>query len=120
MTAFFYGREDIIPEMFRRLLNTLYGAKHNDDRLRHFIYYVDRHIELDGDSHGPKGRELLDGLVAESPHTQERVLHAACSSIQARIGLWNGTLIKLRTSRAVSTNQRSPHFVPSAVFSSIA
>jgi len=26
--------------MFRRLLYTLYGAKQNDDRLRHFIYYI--------------------------------------------------------------------------------
>src|SRR6185295_1118801 len=62
LAAFFYGREDIIPEMFRRLLNTLYGAKNDDDRMRHFIYYIDRHIELDGDSHGPKGRQLLADL----------------------------------------------------------
>jgi hypothetical protein len=44
LAAFFYGREDIISEMFRRLQNTLYGARHNSDRLRHFIYYIDRHI----------------------------------------------------------------------------
>jgi hypothetical protein len=101
LAAFFYGREDIIPEMFRRLLKTLYGTKHNNDRLRHFIYYIDRHIELDGDSHGPMGRELLENLVAGSPHRHERVLHAACNSIQARIELWNGTLSKLRNSRSV-------------------
>ena len=96
LAAFFYGREDIIPEMFRRLLDTLYGAGHNNDRLRHFIYYVNRHIELDGDSHGPMGRELLNDLIANSPHRVEQVRRAACSSIEARIGLWNGTLNKLR------------------------
>ena len=99
LAAFFYGREDIIPEMFRRLLDTLYGAKHNNDHLRHFIYYIDRHIELDGDSHGPKGRELIEDLVANSPHRGERALRAACNSIKAPIGLWNGTLSKLRNSR---------------------
>ena len=98
LAAFFYGREDIIPEMFRRLLDTLYGAGHNNDRLRHFIYYIDRHIELDGDSHGPMGRELLDDLVADSPHRGERALHAACGSIKARIELWDGTLSKIRDS----------------------
>src|ERR1700719_4170507 len=101
LAAFFYGREDIIPEMFRRLLNTLYGAKHNSDRLRHFIYYIDRHIELDGDSHGPMGRELLEDLLANSPHRVEQARCAACSSIEARIRLWNGTLSKLRNSRSM-------------------
>jgi hypothetical protein len=101
LAAFFYGREDIIPEMFRRLLDTLYDAKHNNDCLRHFIYYIDRHIELDGDSHGPKGRELLTDLIANSPHRGEQALRAACRSIEARIGLWNGTLSKLRNSHGV-------------------
>jgi hypothetical protein len=99
LAAFFYGREDVIPEMFRRLLDTLYGAKNNNARLRHFIYYIDRHIELDGGSHGPMGRELLSDLIANSPHRGERALQAACSSIEARIRLWNGTLSKLRNSR---------------------
>jgi hypothetical protein len=101
LAAFFYGREDIIPDMFRRLLNRLYDTKHNDDRLRHFIYYIDRHIELDGDSHGPKGRELLEDVVGNVPDRHERAVRAACSSIKARIGLWNGTLSTLRNSRGV-------------------
>src|SRR6201987_4687679 len=98
LAAFFHGREDIIPEMFSRLQKTLPRAKH-DDPLRHFIYYIDRHIELDGDSHGPMGRELLDDLVANSPDRGERARRAACGSIKARIGLWNGTLNKLRNGR---------------------
>jgi hypothetical protein len=99
LAAFFYGREDIIPEMFRRILKTLRGAGHDNHRLRHFIYYIDRHIELDGDSHGPKGRELLEDLVADSPRRDERARRAACDSIKARIDLWDGALSKLRAMR---------------------
>jgi hypothetical protein len=96
LAAFFYGREDIIPEMFRRLLKTLYGANHENNDLRHFIYYIDRHIELDGDTHGPKGKELLENLLKSSPDKAKRAMRTACSSIEARIALWNGTLSKLR------------------------
>jgi hypothetical protein len=99
LAAFFYGREDIIPEMFSRLQKTLPSAKADNDPLRHFIYYIDRHIELDGDSHGPMGRELLEGLVANSPERDERALRAACNSIKARIELWNGTLTTIRDMR---------------------
>ena len=106
LAAFFYGREDIIPEMFSRLQKTLPGARHDNDNdpLRHFIYYIDRHIELDGDSHGPMGRELLEDLLANSPHRVERARRAACSSIEARIRLWNGTLGKLRNCRNVGSS----------------
>ena len=96
LAAFFYGREDIIPEMFRRLVKTLYGANCENHDLRHFIYYIDRHIELDGDSHGPKGKELLEDLLKNSPDKAQRAMRAACSSIEARIAFWNGTLNKLR------------------------
>ena len=100
LAAFFFGREDIIPEMFSRLQKTVLSTTHDKDRLRHFIYYVERHIELDGDSHGPMGRELLEGRVADSPQRNEWALRAACNSIQARIDLWNGTLGSLREMRA--------------------
>jgi hypothetical protein len=101
LAAFFYGREDIIPEMFHRLVKTLCGAKHDEHDLRHVIYYIERHIELDGDSHGPKGKELLEDLLRNSRDKAERVMLAACGSIEARIALWNGTLSKLRAGRNV-------------------
>jgi hypothetical protein len=44
-----------------------------------------RGVKTDGDSHGPKGRELLEDLVADSPQKDERALRAACHSIKARI-----------------------------------
>ena len=100
LAAFFYGREDIIPEMFSRLQKTFIGARYDNASLRHFVYYIERHIELDGDNHGPMGRELLEGLVADSPERSERALRAACNSIEARIELWNGTLSTLRERRA--------------------
>ena len=100
VAAFFHGREDVIPEMFSRLQKTLPGARGDKDPLRHFIYYIERHIELDGDSHGPMGRELLEGLVAGSSERDERALRSACNSIKARIELWNGTLSTLRNKRA--------------------
>jgi hypothetical protein len=98
LAAFFYGREDIIPDMFRRLLSTLYSAKQDNDRVRNFIYYIDRHIELDGDSHGPMGRELLEDIIADAPQKRARALQAASTAIKARIELWNGTLNALHNS----------------------
>jgi hypothetical protein len=97
LAAFFYGREDIIPEMFQRLLRTLFGTLQENGSLANFVYYMNRHIELDGDSHGSKGRELLNDLVAKAPEKGERARRAACNSIIARIGLWNGILRKVHS-----------------------
>ena len=93
--------------MFSRLQKTLPGMKHDNDRLRHFIYYIDRHIELDGDSHGPKGKELLEDLLKTSPDKAKRAMRTACSSIEARIDLWNGTLGKLRDGHNLGSAARA-------------
>jgi hypothetical protein len=57
---FFFGREDVIPEMFERLLRLWGDAK---AEVPHFAYYLERHIELDGGSHGPWAREMLTSLA---------------------------------------------------------
>jgi hypothetical protein len=106
LAAFFHGREDIIPEMFRRLLTSLYDVKYDNHDLRHLIYYIDRHIELDGDSHGPKGRALLEHLVANSPDKAAQAMRAARGSIEARIALWDGTLSAILDGRSAKSCSR--------------
>jgi hypothetical protein len=91
--AFFYGREDVIPEMFENLQQSWQPA--NSGMPSYFDYYIRRHIELDGDSHGPMGKELLGRLVSGSPEKAKRANLSAAASIEQRIHLWNGTLQKI-------------------------
>ena len=58
--AFALGREHIIPEMFRALLDKMKISREDAEV---FHYYLDRHIELDGDHHGPGA---ADGRAAWS------------------------------------------------------
>ena len=55
----------------------------------------------------PRGVSCSNDLVANSPHRQARALRAACRSINARIGLWNGTMSKLRANRSVAAPSKT-------------
>src|SRR5260370_29726701 len=75
LAAFFYGRADIIPELFSRLRKILPGARNTNEHLRHFFYYIERHIELDGDIHTPIMRYHLVVLFQDSPPKDTRALY---------------------------------------------
>jgi Protein of unknown function (DUF3050) len=84
--AFFFGREDIIPEMFQRLLGLWGDAK---AEVPHFAYSLKRHIELDGDSHGPWAREMLTMLAGQRESNWQKAAGAAQRAIISRIQLWD-------------------------------
>jgi hypothetical protein len=92
MASFFYGREDIIPRMFSNLLERW---RIGSDRAPLFVYYLNRHIEVDSDQHGPAAKAILDAATADDPLREQEVLSAARQSIEARIKLWDGLLISL-------------------------
>ena len=56
---FTFGREDLIPDMFMPLLE---GINSKNNELNKLIYYFKRHIEVDGDMHGPMSMEMLSYL----------------------------------------------------------
>jgi hypothetical protein len=84
--AFFFGREDVIPEMFRRLLGLWGDAK---AEVPHFAYYLERHVELDGGSHGPWAQEMLTALAGQRTSNWQKAAIAAQRAITSRIQLWN-------------------------------
>jgi hypothetical protein len=87
--AFALGREHIIPLMFRQLLQQL-GVTQNDAKA--FYYYLDRHIELDGDHHGPLSLEMLNTLCDNDPQKIQEAKESAIRAIEARIAFWDQLL----------------------------
>ncbi len=85
--AFFYGREEIIPDMFNVILDEIGGAeKAHIGRLK---YYLQRHIELDGDEHGPLANRLLEFLCDKDPAKIAEAKQTAARCLRSRIALWD-------------------------------
>ncbi len=90
--AFALGREHIIPGMFRALLRRM-GITEQDAPTFH--YYLNRHIHLDADFHGPISLQLLDELCGGEAARLKEAAAAATAAIEARILFWDGILAAL-------------------------
>jgi hypothetical protein len=90
--SFFHGRENVIPRMFAGLLDN-WGVTREAAPL--FVYYLDRHIALDSEEHGPAGEALITELVGEDEARQEALLSAALAALKQRGQLWDGLLSHL-------------------------
>jgi hypothetical protein len=89
--VFCFGREDIIPDMFQRLLSSFELAGMKVPRL---AYYIRRHIELDGDHHGPLTRKMVN-LLCDTPAATLAATRSAERAISLRLQLWDGVLAEL-------------------------
>lgn len=87
--AFALGREHIIPGMFRSFLQRM-GISEQQAPLFH--YYLNRHIHLDADFHGPISLQLLDELCAGDAIKLQEAEAGARAAIEARILFWDGIL----------------------------
>lgn len=85
--VFTFGREDLIPGMFISFVREL--NKSSRDNAGIFQYYLERHIEVDGDHHSQLAYEMTVQLCGDNETYWAEALEAVQSSLQARINLWN-------------------------------
>ena len=90
-SAFTFGREDLIPDMFTSIVKE-YNTNNNLDK---FVYYLNRHIELDGGEHGPLALELIASLCGSNDKKWKEVEQTAIRCLDARKSLWDAILNKL-------------------------
>ena len=91
--AFTFGREDLIPDMFRSLVHDLNAQKAG--ALAMFVWYLERHIEVDGEDHGPLSLKMVADICGADAVRWEEAGAAAEAALRARIGLWDSILVEM-------------------------
>lgn len=86
--VFTFGREDLIPQMFLSMINEL-GTEWQE-ALSVFKYYLERHIEVDGDHHSQLALSMTEELLGNDSEKWAEATEAVKASLMRRIALWDG------------------------------
>ncbi|WP_442590584.1 DUF3050 domain-containing protein [Pedobacter sp. AW31-3R] len=86
--AFTFGREDLIPNMFVSIVGDL--NRKFPEQLSLIKYYLDRHIEVDGDHHSHLALDMTAELCGDDEDFWRAAEEVTIASLQQRIHLWNG------------------------------
>ncbi|CAG5090881.1 Oidioi.mRNA.OKI2018_I69.PAR.g12748.t1.cds [Oikopleura dioica] len=90
MAAFLFGREDPIPKMFQSIIDNKILS--DDKKLECFRLYLQRHIDVDGDDHGPLAFAALSEICGDDETKWEEATAAAKNAIERRIDFWTAIL----------------------------
>lgn len=96
--SFCHGRENLLPDVFTAVRSNVDEALADAPIFKH---YLDRHITLDHDEHGPLALKLLAALCGNDPNREAEADKVGVSAIEARIALWDGILADIKESTSV-------------------
>jgi hypothetical protein len=88
--VFTFGREDVIPDMFIRILDEI-GSEFPGS-IDTFRYYIERHIEVDGGHHKALAHRMVENLCGDDSGKWEEARTAAENSLEHRVALWDSVV----------------------------
>lgn len=88
--VFTFGREDLIPDMFLGMVKELSATF--PEQLSVFRYYLERHIEVDGDHHSHLAMEMVTELCGSDAQKWAEATQASLEALQSRKKLWDAVL----------------------------
>jgi hypothetical protein len=91
--AFTVGREQAIPAMFMKIIEQLHEP--SDHPMTKLLYYLQRHVSIDGDKHGPIAAKMLENLCGDAVDRWLDATGTAVMALQARKRLWDAVAERL-------------------------
>jgi len=91
--SFTFGREDLIPNMFFSMVNDLNSTQ--ADKVSIFKYYLERHIEVDGDHHSHLALSMTEKLCEKNEAFWAEAEETTIQALQKRINLWDAAYIEI-------------------------
>jgi hypothetical protein len=73
--------------MFQSIVKNI--SLQNDGKLNTFLYYINRHIEIDGGEHKQLSHKLMEHVCGNDENKWNNARNAAIKSLESRKKLWD-------------------------------
>ncbi|MBC6111092.1 DUF3050 domain-containing protein [Pedobacter fastidiosus] len=98
--SFTFGREDLIPNMFFSMVNDLNSTQ--PDKVSIFKYYLERHIEVDGDHHSYLALSMTEKLCSKDESFWLEAEETTKIALQKRIDLWDAAYVAIASRKVLA------------------